>query len=407
MAEHFAFSKVRAATRADWPVVPLGAVITRSEYGTSDPASAEGTIPIIGMKEVVDGNVVLDPSARIEGDAETLAPLMVRRGDILLNRTNSPDLVGKTGICRGDADAVFASYLVRLHVDAKKADAEYVNYWLNDAETQKLIKRVSTRAVSQANVNPTELKRHCPIPLPPLPEQRRIAGILRTWDEAIDAASRLIDAKRRRLDVLRANLMTPAHRGEGWRMAPLGELTAEGKGRNKGGALGREQVMGVSNARGVVPMRDATIASDLTRYKLLPPRGFAYNPMRINVGSIAMSALDAPVLVSPDYVVFTCRPKALAPGYLDHFRRTRFWNHYVNAMGSGSVRVRIYYRDLADIEIPVPGLAEQKRILGVLDLAAQDLAASRTHLDALKRQKRGLMQKLLTGEWRVPAEPAV
>lgn len=281
-------------------------------------------------------------------------------------------------------------------------------HWLH-AALQLVTRRVEAKShgfkSSLVHVHKSDITEQV-VSVPPLPEQRRIAGILRTWDEAIDAASRLIDAKRRRLDVLRANLLTPAHRGEGWRMALLGDLTAEGKGRNKGGALGREQVMGVSNARGVVPMRDATIASDLTRYKLLPPQGFAYNPMRINVGSIAMSALDAPVLVSPDYVVFTCRPKALAPGYLDHFRRTRFWSHYVNAMGSGSVRVRIYYRDLADIEIPVPGLAEQKRILRVLDLAAQDLTASETHLDALKRQKRGLMQKLLTGDWRVPAEPA-
>ncbi|MEE3098998.1 MAG: restriction endonuclease subunit S, partial [Pseudomonadota bacterium] len=289
MAEHFAFSKVRAATRADWPVVPLGAVITRSEYGTSDPASAEGTIPIIGMKEVVDGNVLLDPSARIEGDAETLAPLMVRRGDILLNRTNSPDLVGKTGICRGDADAVFASYLVRLHVDAKKADAEYVNYWLNDAETQKLIKRVSTRAVSQANVNPTELKRHCPIPLPPLPEQRRIAGILRTWDEAIGAASRLIDAKRRRLDAITFRLVFGGARlanfGDAdarqdarwfnlpaaWRVVKIGDVAKEISRTNADGAV--SEVLSCSKHDGFVRsleyFKKQVFSSDLSGYRVI------------------------------------------------------------------------------------------------------------------------------------------
>lgn len=391
----------------NWTWTPVEALITSIKAGASpvcsDRQPEEGE-PGVLKTSAVTGDVFAPAEAKaFDGEAPARLKTPVRAGSILMCRKNTPELVGASVLARVDAPNLYLSDLLWEVRTKKGVDPVWLHAALNLPRVKARLQSSATgSSKSMRNLSMDRL-RELEVPLPPLPEQRRIAGILRTWDEAIDAASRLTDAKRRRLDVLRANLMTPAHRGEGWRMAPLGELTAEGKGRNKGGALGREQVMGVSNARGVVPMRDATIASDLTRYKLLPPQGFAYNPMRINVGSIAMSVLDAPVLVSPDYVVFTCRPKALAPGYLDHFRRTRFWNHYVNAMGSGSVRVRIYYRDLADIEIPVPGLAEQKRILGVLDLAAQDLAASKAHLEALKRQKRGLMQKLLTGEWRVPA----
>jgi hypothetical protein len=84
-----------------------------------------------------------------------------------------------------------------------------------------------------------------------------------------------------------------------------------------------------------VPMREQTIADDISRYKRLPPRAFAYNPMRINVGSIAMNDGAEEVLVSPDYVVFACNVEGLDPDYLDHLRKTRWWGHYINSGGSG------------------------------------------------------------------------
>jgi type I restriction enzyme S subunit len=164
--------------------------------------------------------------------------------------------------------------------------------------------------------------------------------------------------------------------------------------------------MGVTKADGVVPMREQTIAGDISRYKRLPPRAFAYNPMRINVGSIAMNEREDEVLVSPDYVVFACNADGLDPDYLDHLRKTSWWAHYINSGGSGSVRQRTYYDDLAALKLPLPQLDEQKAIAAVLNTARADLAATEREIEAVTLQKRGLMQKLLTGEWRVPLDPA-
>ncbi|MES1937425.1 hypothetical protein C27AD_13770 [Salinisphaera hydrothermalis C27AD] len=162
--------------------------------------------------------------------------------------------------------------------------------------------------------------------------------------------------------------------------------------------------MGVSKAQGIVPMREQTISGDISRYKRLPPRAFAYNPMRINVGSIAMNNREEEVLVSPDYVIFACNPDGLYPDYLDHLRKTRWWAHYINSGGSGSVRQRTYYDDLAALKPPLPDVDEQQDILAVLNTARDDLAATEREVEALIRQKRGLMQKLLTGKWRVNIE---
>ncbi|MDV6329024.1 hypothetical protein Q5L94_13315, partial [Idiomarina sp. Sol25] len=153
----------------------------------------------------------------------------------------------------------------------------------------------------------------------------------------------------------------------------LGDVSEEVTKRNGGGLLGREMVMGVTNSRGIVPMREQTIAEDISRYKVVPPQAFAYNPMRINVGSIAMNAAEEPILVSPDYVVFACLQGRLSPDFLDHLRNTKWWSHYINSGGSGSVRQRTYYADLAAMKVPLPNFERQCRIADVLNTGRRDV----------------------------------
>ncbi|WP_438752182.1 restriction endonuclease subunit S [Pararhizobium sp. O133] len=251
----------------------------------------------------------------------------------------------------------------------------------------------------------TEILRNFTFLLPPIQEQLKIAKILQIWDDADDKLKTLQLAKERRLQSLRYNLLMGAIRangpGKNWQSRKLAEVTRELTARNGGLVLDREKVMGVSNTKGLVPMREQTVAEDITRYKRLPPRAFAYNPMRINVGSIAMNNLGEEVLVSPDYVVFACEPNGLEPDYLDHLTETRWWMHHINSGGSGSVRQRTYYADLAALQLPLPDIDEQRKIVELLNLARHDLAETKRLKAAIERQKRGLMQKLLTGEWRV------
>ena len=404
----FAQSLFNRDVPPDWTIGVMDDVLRETEYGLSEPGHSSGDVPIVGMRDLVDGAVNFEELATVDSGGNDWSMYRLRRGDILLNRTNSPDLVGKVGYVREDSDAVFASYLVRLHVDQGHADAEYVAAWLNSGIAQRALKRLSTRGVSQANINPTEFRRHCLIPVPPLTEQRKIAEILRTWDEALEKLTALRAAKARRLGSLRAGLLFGKlrlhRRRHNWAATRLDAVTHELTRRNGAKGLGRDCVMGVTKAEGVVPMREQTIAGDISRYKRLPPRAFAYNPMRINVGSIAMNEREEEVLVSPDYVVFACNADGLEPDYLDHLRKTSWWAHYINSGGSGSVRQRTYYDDLAALKLPLPELDEQRAIAAVLNTARADMAATEREIEAVTQQKRGLMQKLLTGEWRVDSE---
>ena len=156
--------------------------------------------------------------------------------------------------------------------------------------------------------------------------------------------------------------------------------------------------MGVRKEDGIVPMEERLVATDISRYKLVRSNWFAYNPMRLNIGSIARWQGGRVILVSPDYVVFRCleltSPAALHPDYLDHFRRSSQWDAFVNEAGDGGVRVRIYYRDIARLRLIVPEVAEQQRIADCLGSLDDLIAAEDRKLEALRQHKQGLMQQL-------------
>ena len=159
--------------------------------------------------------------------------------------------------------------------------------------------------------------------------------------------------------------------------------------------------MGVTKADGIVPMESRLIASDIARYKLVETDCFAYNPMRLNIGSIARWEGEREILVSPDYVVFKCITNNKAgcdPGYLDQFRKTKAWEEFVTEGGDGSVRVRIYYKDIARICLSLPPLPEQQKVANCLSSLDELIAAQTQKVGALKTHKKGLMQQLFPRE---------
>jgi len=155
--------------------------------------------------------------------------------------------------------------------------------------------------------------------------------------------------------------------------------------------------MGVSKAEGIVPMEERIVAADTARYKFVRKDWFAYNPMRLNIGSIARWPGENDILVSPDYVVFKCKgagPYRLDPAYLDHFRRSDAWDEFVSEKGDGSVRVRIYYKDLARLQLALPSFPEQQKIADCLAAVDALIAAQGRKVEALRAHKKSLMRQL-------------
>ena len=156
-----------------WEVVPLGKLLTAAQYGMSVKGNPEGNYPILRMTNQVDGQIVGRKLQYVEIGDDEFQKFKVEQGDILFNRTNSLDLVGRTAIFDIAGEFVFASYLIRLRTDAKSHNSFFLNSYFNTHEVQARLKSIATRAVSQSNISATRL-RGFPIPKPSLAEQAEI-----------------------------------------------------------------------------------------------------------------------------------------------------------------------------------------------------------------------------------------
>ena len=414
MSMHQHNSHSAADLPSGWSIFAFGE-IAESQYGISiavgDGVEEAETVPMLGMRNLQDGVISFANVSRVTLSENEVDPYKLREGDILFNRTNSADLVGKTALVTVNPSepTVFASYLVRLSIKPELATPAFINHVMNDSEAQRLFRDLATPGVGQYNINPTVLKKHFRVCLPLVPEQRAITEVVSAWDRGICQTTDLIAANRRQKQGLLQQLLEGNRRypefSDDLRKLRLRDVTQECSDRNNLG-LGNESVMAVTKAEGIVPMRERLIGAEVQRYKQVHKNWFAYNPMRINIGSIARSHRNETILVSPDYVVFRCREETEAqpgvdPDYLDHLLESNRWSSFVSTSGNGSVRVRIYYDDLGSMPLLLPRIEEQRKIAKLLNAIDSEISLLTEQLAALKTQKKGLMRKLLTGEVRV------
>jgi type I restriction enzyme, S subunit len=374
---------------------PFGSQLTAGEY-----TDGKEGVPVVMPKDIENGRVKEDTIARVtEEKANKLPKHRLKKGDILFPRRGELGRIGFTS--EKEEGWLCGTGCLRARI-SERVSAEYLMHFLS---LHKVRQWLEENAVGQTMLNlNTSIIADLPLSLPPLAEQKAIADLLTAWDIAIRKTQILIGAKEKRRRALAGHLLFGKVSLQGhdtkWKKKHLKDVTIELWGRNNG-QLGPEAVMAVNKFQGLIPMREHVMASSLERYKVVPPKAFAYNPMRINIGSLAMSHHASDVLVSPDYVVFKCLDDRCDPDFLDHYRRSHAWEHYVNVAGNGSVRVRIYYSELARMRLHLPPIEEQRAISQVLNDANREIELTKQKLAALQKQKRGLMQKLLTGKWRV------
>jgi restriction endonuclease S subunit len=185
----------------------------------------------------------------------------------------------------------------------------------------------------------------------------------------------------------------------------LGTVLKEEKakiGKPDGAGL---DLIGVSNEVGLQVSRAQRIA-DLSRYKIIRTGWFAYNPMRVNVGSIGIAqGPHHEGIVSPDYVVFSCSEKIL-PDYLLFFLKSDIGLEAINKNASGAVRKRLYYSDLARIELNVPSIEKQIEILGSVKKIESMVTKLKDpeRLGKVSKLKQSILQEAIQGklttEWR-------
>ncbi len=182
--------------KGEWETHPFEKYVVTSFYGTSSSTSPQGKYPVLRMGNMVDGSLDFSNLVYIDLDEDAFESFRLENGDILLNRTNSPDLVGKISIFQLDSRCITASYIVTYRLDKARLDPVFCNSMLNTQMYQARIKLLSRPSVSQANINPTTFRKELRVSVPPPDEQFRIADCLSSLDARLSAEANKLTALR-------------------------------------------------------------------------------------------------------------------------------------------------------------------------------------------------------------------
>jgi len=388
-----------------WDVMKLlDCVSNKGDYGINAPAvDYSEELPLyLRITDIDDlGRFIKNDNKCVSSnDSENY---FLQKGDIVFARTGST--TGKTYLYNEkDGKLVFAGFLIRFKPITDILLPYYLKLITNSYYYWDWVKIMSSRS-GQPGINSIEYG-SLKIPLPPLPEQKKISETLSTWDKAIETTENLINAKTKFKNVLMQLLLTGKKRykefqNEKWKSINLGQVTELISRRNS--KLIDARIYSVTNNHGFVFQSDhfsrEVAGEDLTNYKIIKKHEFAYNPARINVGSIAYFKAEIGI-ISSLYVCFRTT-KDLLDEYLSYLLQIETTKFKIRNFGEGGVRVYLWYPLFATIKVSIPNITEQKKIANTLNFLDREIELLNKQLEALKEQKKGLMQKLLTGEIRV------
>ena len=278
--------------------------------------------------------------------------------------------------------------------DEMHLNREYLYYFLLGEDLGRFSQESAVPSINQGHLESIQ------IPLPPLAEQRKIAEILRTWDEAIETAEAELKAKQERKRWQLQNALKQASKEVkhlntvGSYFHPLSERNSEGLAP-----------LSVTQDAGVVLRSDMTrrISYDedtIGTYKVVRPNNFIIS-LRSFEGGIEMS--DVTGCVSPAYQVFGPNPGVNVRYFRHYFKSQDFVKRLAVTVFGIRDGKQISYSHFSEVKIPVLTHDAQEQLADVADATELDIKLSLERLSKLREQKRGLMQKLLTGEVRVAA----
>lgn len=199
----------------NWVWSNIGKVSHLIQYGTSEKASEDSNgIPILRMGNIQDGKLIFEGLKYLPSDFPDLEKYKLQDGDVLFNRTNSAELVGKSAVYKEKHPAsVFASYLIRVRSNADLCQPDLLSYFINSPFGKIYIKSVVSQQVGQANVNGTKLA-NMPIPLPPLTEQYDIVAEIERRFTIIDEMEKTIQQSLKQAERLRQSILKQAFEGK-------------------------------------------------------------------------------------------------------------------------------------------------------------------------------------------------
>ncbi|TRW48925.1 restriction endonuclease subunit S [Aliidiomarina halalkaliphila] len=370
----------------------------------------EPQFPYLGNSNVQWGRFDLSDLKTMHFNERELMKFSLIPNDIIMCEGGE---VGRCAVWQEIGQNIY--YQKALHRLRTKGEIlpDFFQAYMESISGTKLLDDYTTRT-SIAHLTQEKLL-SLPVRLPTLLEQKKIVGILATWDKAITTAEQLLANSQQQKKALMQKLLTGKKRlldengerfsGE-WKEVRLKELLTEEKSRNRDNKIDR--VLSVTNHSGFVLPEDQfskRVASENVRnYKIVRKGQYGYNPSRLNVGSFARLDSYDNGLLSPMYVVFSVKEGLLCSDYFLNWMSSNEAKQRIVGSTQGSVRDSVGFDALCRLPFKLPLMDEQRKIASVLSISDGEIINLQQKIDALKQEKKALMQQLLTGKSRVKAD---
>ena len=379
---------------------PLGTLVTKIEGGGTPskevPAFWNGDIPLLTVKDLPNARLgVTVDRITISGLKSSSAKIVPAGTPIIATRMD----VGR--VVRCPVPVAINQDLRAIYPDLNKVDGDYIVQVLPTLERE--FRRYSCGSTVMG-IGIDDLK-SVKIFLPPLAEQRKIAEILRTWDEAIETAEAELKAKREYKRWLMSRVM--GNFSDKKSVSQFGTL-------KKGGAILREKL----RPEGVPVVLYGDIYTKygeiVTRLASRVDATAVVDGVKLNSGDIVFAGSGETAEEIGKCIAYVGEEAAFAGGDVvilsNHGQDPKYLGYALNSedairqkmrLGQGSSVMHLYKDDVASIKIPLPLISEQRKFGEILYGADTDIELINQRINSLRVQKRGLMQKLLTGEVRV------
>jgi type I restriction enzyme S subunit len=370
-------------------------------------------LPCLRVANVQDGHLNLDEIKHVSVGVDEVDRYSLAKGDILLTEGGDFDKLGRGTMWRGEiTPCLHQNHIFVVRTERTKLLPEYLEWLTSSPYGRWYFRKCSKQSTNLASINTSQL-RAFPIPLPPHREQLAIAEVLHTWDRGLADTERAIKLKRRLKRSLMQQLLTGRRRfpdfvGRPWREVRLGDLLKE---QHRGVSWDDDAMYNLVSIRrrsGGFFRRKGLKGSQIkTKVMQSVKTGdFVIARMQVIHGAMAMVKPDFDGMnVSDSYTILVPRRVGeLHMPFLDYFSQTpsmyyKAWrSSYGVAIEKMTFNLDWFMRE--SLTIP-PTLAEQQQIAAVLATADREIELLEQQLAMLREQKKGLMQKLLTGQVRV------
>lgn len=373
--------------------------------------------PYLRVANVFDGYIDTSDVLEMPFSSAEYERYELKPNDLLLNEGQSLELVGRCAKYEGVPEkCCFQNTLVRFQA-GPECDTDYAYQLFRWCQHTGIFALIATKTNSIAHLGSTRFA-ELELPFPPLPEQRKIAAILSTWDDSLATLTNLLAAKRQQKRGLAEALLTgkkrlPGFEGE-WEAKRLGEVFTRITRKN---TEGNEHALTISGTLGLIDQREffnkRVAAADLSGYYLIRRGEFAYNKSYsagYAYGAIKrLNRYDAGV-VSTLYICFALTQADANSDFYEQFFEAGLLNEGISGIAQEGARnhglLNVSAKDFFELPIVVPAPAEQKAIASILSTLDGEIASLEALKAKVQEQKRGLMDELLTGRVRVTVNDA-